>query len=126
MPPHTRTVLKYHSGKLPLRHASTKLTMPKGPDGVSAAMSAGTPGRNDATAIHRNGTAHSTAAAPAMTSTSARLSALIMNAALEGAEREEGQRQQRADADHGGRGGEAGVVVLRRLLIDVIEQEVGG
>ena len=34
---------------------------PNGPAGVSEAMSGGTPGRSDATAIQANGTAHSSA-----------------------------------------------------------------
>src|ERR1700722_11123928 len=63
MPPHINTVLRYHSGKLPLFHASAKFPSPNGPLGVSDAMSGGTPGRSDATAIHKNGTAQMSAAA---------------------------------------------------------------
>src|SRR5580698_9708334 len=68
MPAHIRKVLKYQSGKLPLLHASAKLSKPNGPDGVSEAMSTGTPGRSEATAIQANGTAQTSAAALAASS----------------------------------------------------------
>src|SRR5215469_164879 len=125
MPPHIRKVLRYHSGKLPLFHASAKFVRPNGPAGVSEAMSGGTPGRSDATAIHANGTAQTSAAALAASIAQRRPSTLIMHAAFDKAERDQRQRQQRGDADHRRRRGEACVVVLRGLLVDVIEQEVG-
>src|SRR6476660_7280839 len=63
MPPHTMSVFRYQSGKLPLCQASAKLRNPNGPAGVSEAMSAGTPGRSVASAIHANGTIQTSAAA---------------------------------------------------------------
>src|SRR5579862_9995521 len=125
MPPHSNRVLRYHSGKFPLCQAAAKLPNPNGPAGVSEAMSAGTPGRKDATAIQANGTAHSAAAAPATIDTATRPLAFIVDPALEGAERDNRQGQQRRDADHRGRRSEPIIVILRCLLIDVIEQEVG-
>src|SRR5580704_1080008 len=77
IPPHITTVLKYHSGKLPLFHASTKLLSPNGPGGVSEAMSGGTPGRSDATAIQANGTVQTSAATLAASSAQSLPSALI-------------------------------------------------
>src|ERR1700683_5705038 len=125
MPPHIRSVFKYHSGKFPLRHASAKLPSPNGPDGVREAMSGGTPGRSEATAIQANGTAQISAAALAAMSAQSRPSTLIMHPALDQAERDQRQGEESGDADHRCRRGEPGVVILRRLLIDVIEQEVG-
>src|ERR1700722_13191690 len=89
MPPHIRSVLRYHSGKLPLVHASAKLLRPNGPAGVSEAMSDGTPGRSEATAIQANGTAHISAAALAAMSAQSRSSALIMDPALDQPERDQ-------------------------------------
>ena len=129
MPPHTRTVLRYHSGKLPLFQASAKLSQPERPGGVSEAMSSAPArrGRSDATAIQANGTAQTSAAAQRpQVAPAAAPHALIMDAAFESAERDHRQREQRRDADHGRRRGEAGVVVLLRLLVDVIEQQIGG
>jgi hypothetical protein len=40
-----------------------EIAEPNGPDGVSEAMSGGTPGRSEATAIQANGTAQNSAAA---------------------------------------------------------------
>src|ERR1700732_5137302 len=130
MPPHTASVLRYHTRKSPIRHASAKLLRVTGPAGVSEAISAGTPGRNDATAIQANGTAHSKAVAPTAISPNRRPSAcmpsaFIVDATLERAERQQRERQQRRHADHGRRRGEPGIVVLCRLLVDVIQDEVG-
>src|SRR3974377_1205419 len=124
MPPHMVRVFRYQSGKSPLFHAMKKLSNLNGPDGVSEAISLGIPGRNDATAIQANGTAHSKAAALTPSSRMRRHSAFIMYAALERAERDQRQRQQCGDADHRRRRGEPKIVILRCLLIDVIEQEV--
>src|SRR5579862_29809 len=124
MPPHTKTVLRYQRGKLPLCHAPAKLSKPNGPAGVRDAISEGAPGRSEATAIHANGTAQRIAAPPAASSTATRRSALIMDAAFERAERDERQRQQDRYADDGRGGGKAGVVVLRGLLVDVIKEQV--
>src|SRR5215469_3210485 len=125
MPTHINVVFKYHSGKFPLAHASAKLPSPNGPAGVSEAMSEGMPGRSDATAIHANGTAHRSAAALAATYAHSRPSALIMDPALDQPERDHRHGEKRGNTDHRCRRGEPGVIVLRRLLIDVIEQEVG-
>src|SRR5580658_5989622 len=103
MPPHITIVLRYQSGKLPLFHASAKLSSPNGPAGVSEAMSGGTPGRSEATAIHANGTAQTSAAALAAMSAICRPSALIMDAALDQPERGQGQGEERGDAHHGRR-----------------------
>src|SRR5271155_3248939 len=89
MPPHITTVLKYHSGKLPLFHASTKLLNPNGPAGVNEAMSGGRPGRSDATAIQAKGTAQTSAAALAASSPQSLPSALIMNAAFDEPKRDQ-------------------------------------
>src|SRR5580693_523550 len=125
MPPHIRNVLRYQSGKLPLVQASRKLLKSNGPDGVREAMSGGTPGRSEATAIQANGTAQRSAAALAAISARWRPLTLIMDRALDQPERGHSECQQRRDADHGGRRGKACVRVLRRLLVDVKEQEVG-
>jgi hypothetical protein len=77
MPPHIKTVLRYQSGKLPLFQASAKLLSPKGPEGVSDAMSGGTPGRSEATAIQAKGTAQNNAAALAASSAQSRPLPLI-------------------------------------------------
>src|SRR5580700_3235019 len=118
MPPHITIVLRYQSGKSPLVHASAKLPRPNGPAGVSEAMSGGTPGRSEATAIHANGTAQRSAAALAAISARCRPSALIMGPALDQPERGHGQGQESSDADHRRRRSEPGVIVLRRLLVD--------
>src|SRR5271169_2217880 len=52
-------------------------------------------------------------------------SRLIVNPALECAQRHDGQREQERDADHGRCRGNTDVVVLMRLLIDVVEQQRG-
>src|SRR5580704_3408073 len=125
MPPHMTRVLRYQRGKLPLVHASTKLPRSNGPEGVNEAMSGGTPGRSAATAIQAKGTAHSNAAALAASSARSLPSAFILNPALDQAKRGQAQRQKRGDTDHGRRRREPGIVILRRLLVDVIEQQVG-
>src|SRR5215472_14828059 len=125
MPPHISNVLRYQSEKLPLFHASTKLPRPNGPDGVNEAISGGTPGRSAATAIHANGTAQISAAALAATSAQSLPLTRIVDAALDQPEREQRQREQRRNANHRRRRRETRVVVLRRLLIDVIQQEIG-
>src|SRR5580658_3591855 len=121
MPPHITIVLRYQSGNSPLVHASAKLPRPNGPAGVSEAMSGGTPGRSEPTAIHANGTAQRSAAALAAISARCRPSTLIMDPAFDQPERGEGEGQQRRDADYGRRRSEPGIIVLRRLLVDVIE-----
>src|SRR5271170_450176 len=126
MPPHIANVFRYQSGKLPLCHASAKLARPNGPPGVSEAMSSGTPGRSAATAIQANGTAHSSAIALTAASPARRHLALIMNSALDQPERGQRQCEQRGDADHRRRRGQPRVVILGRLLVDVIKQQVGG
>src|SRR5271155_76663 len=95
MPPHIRNVLRYHSGKLPLFHASTKLPSPNGPAGVSEAMSGGTPGRSDATAIQANGTAQSSAAALVASNAQSLPSTFIMDAAFDEPERDQREAEQR-------------------------------
>src|SRR5215471_8530123 len=87
MPPHRVSVLRYHSGKLPLVHAAAKLPRPNGPAGDSEAISGGTPGRSAATAIQANGTAQTSAAALAASSPARRHSAFIMDPALDQPER---------------------------------------
>src|SRR3984893_7740103 len=119
MPPHIMSVFRYQSGKLPLCQASAKLRNPNGPAGVSEAMSAGTPGRSAASAIHANGTIQTSAAALAAASAMRRHSAFIMDPALEQAERQQRQGQQSRNADHGSRGGEPDIVILRRRLLHV-------
>src|SRR5882672_5170501 len=91
MPPHITSVLRYHSGKLPLSQASAKLRRPNGPAGVREAMSGGTPGRNEATAIQANGTAQTSAAALATRSAQSLPSTLIVHAALDKPERDQRQ-----------------------------------
>src|SRR5579863_7226644 len=125
MPPHISTVLRYQSGKLPLVHASLKLPRLNGPEGLREAMSAGTPGRSEATAIHANGTAQTSAAALAAIRPRLRPLALIMSPALDQPKRSHGERQQRRDADYRRGRGQPGVGVLCRLLVDVIEQKIG-
>src|SRR5215470_16221881 len=96
MPPHMASVFRYQSGKSPLFHAMAKLSSPNGPAGVSEAISVGTPGRNDATAIQANGTTHSKAAALTPSSRTRRHSAFIMDTALERAERDQRQHSSAA------------------------------
>src|SRR5271154_4822460 len=124
MPPHIRTVLKYHSGKLPLCHASAKLVRPNGPLGASEATSGGTPGRSDATAIQANGTAQSSAAALVASNAQSLQSTFIMDAAFDEPERDQREAEQRRNTDDRRRRVGASVVILRRLLVDVIEQQV--
>src|SRR5579863_8479212 len=99
MPPHISTVLRYQSGKLPLVHASLKLPRLNGPPGVREAMSAGTPGRSEATAIHANGTAQTSAAALAAIRPRLRPLALIMDPALDQPERGHREGQKGCDTD---------------------------
>src|ERR1700732_2174134 len=97
MPPHMIRVWRTQSGKLPLVQASLKLPRLNGPLGISEAISGGTPGRSEATAIHANGTAQTRAAALAAISARCRPSALIMGPALDQPERGHGQGQESSD-----------------------------
>src|SRR5580692_977869 len=125
MPPHISTVLRYHSGKWPSVQASEKLLKANGPAGRSEARSIAPAwlGRRLATAIQANGIAHSSAAAHSSSRTSGRASGFIVDASLQGAQRDDRQGEQDGDADYGGGRGEADVVVLRGLLVDVIQQQ---
>jgi hypothetical protein len=100
MPPHIKTVFRYHNGKFPLAHASAKLLSANGPFGVSEAISGGTPERRDATAIQANGTNHKSAAALTAASAHSQPSALIVNTALDQPERDYCHGKQRGDADY--------------------------
>src|ERR1700733_1711589 len=124
MPPHSRMVLRYQSGKWPEVQASVKFARLNGPAGNSEAMSAApaSPGRRLATAIQANGIAHSSAMAH---SSSVTILRFIMNPAFERTQRHDGQREQECNADYGRRRGETGVVVLMRLLVDIVEQQRG-
>src|ERR1700687_2643048 len=91
-------------------------------------------GRNAATSIQRNGVVHmnataQTRAVPASRAGRSRAIADLggmQGAALEALETEQRQRQQDGDADHRRRRRLAGIVEFVGVLVDVVEQKVGG
>src|ERR1700736_4421887 len=121
--------------KSALSKASTKFSRVGCNGGSSDAMSRLPPvsGRKAATSIQRNGVVHTkamvqrSAAVPSCAGRQ-RLSGLLLRMigpAFETLEADERQRQQDGDADRRRRRRLAGVIEFVRVLVDVIEQQIG-
>src|ERR1700677_4154396 len=121
MPPQSKIVLPYQSGKWPDAQASAKFARLNGGAGSKDARSAdpALPCRKLASAIQANGTAHSKAAAQGNSMT--RNLSFIMDPALQVAQGNHRQGKQERHADHRRGRRQAGIVILMRLLIDVIQ-----
>ena len=118
MPPHSRIVLPYHSGKCPDAQASAKfarLNWGSGNNDVRSLIEPAPASRTLASAIHANGKIHSKAAAGRQHEPATLR--FIVDAALQVAQRDDRDGEQECHAGYGRGRGQANIVVLMRLLI---------